>query len=684
MNGILFSIIVVLSFAGFFYFTTRKIRIMKSLQPDNRLNDIGARIKRVITMGFLQSRMIKGDWKPGIMHTIIFYGFTILLIRKIQLFIIAFNETFAYPTLAGEIYASIKDLTELAVIAAVCYAFYRRFVIKPNRFEPNREAILVLSLIMTIMVTDFLYDGFKFALLENNYFQEASEETLAMLQGEKKFAFVGGTLGSIFAGLGLHWLELGYHLFYWVQILTVFGFLVLIPMGEHFHIVTALPTLFFGEKSPLNKVPKVDLEALMDEDDESEEEPKVGIATAKDLIWKDALDVFTCTECGRCKEACPTFLTDKPLSLKWVNDSLKHHLIEQRDTLAKTVEEIEEEELLPPLVGDIISEDTLWACTTCGYCESSCPLELEHLGKFYRMRQNRVMMEGEVPEELQGAFDNYENCSNAWGLNPDTRGEWAEDQDVPLVEDAEQVKELDYLFYVGSAQSFDSRNQKVARSFVKIMKAAGVKFAILGAEEGSTGECVRRAGNEMLFQELAGTLVETLNEYEVKKIVTCDPHAYNSLKNEYPEFGGNYEVIHHTQLIDKLLAEGKIKVGADFERVIYHEPCYLGRHNDEYQAPRNIIDRVTKDTPFEFAMSREKSMCCGAGGGRMWMEETIGSRINVTRVEQALEHNPKVIATACPYCTIMIEDGVTYKNKEEEIQTKDIAELVADALVMEV
>lgn len=683
MNGILFSIIVVLSFAGFTYFASIKLRIMKQLQPDVRWNDMPNRLRNVIVNGFMQSRMIRGDWKPGIMHTTIFYGFTILLIRKIQLFVIAFNEEFAYPGLAGGIYAALKDLTELAVILAVCYAFYRRFVVKPDRFEPNREAILVLSLIMVIMVTDILYDGFKFALLEGGYL-EFSATALEHLQHEKDFAFIGGTLGSMLAGLNPSILDLGYHLSYWIQIITVFGFLVLIPMGEHFHIVTAIPTLFFAGPSPRNTVPKVDLEALMDDDDESEEEPKVGIANAKDLSWKDALDAFTCTECGRCKESCPTYLTDKPLSLKWVHDSVKHHLLDVREHLDKSDEEIEEKELLPPLVGDIISEDTLWACTTCGFCEQACPIELEHLGKFYKMRQHQVMMEGEVPAELQGAFDNYERASNPWGLNSDTRGDWAEDQDIPTVSDAEEVKELDYLFYVGSAQSFDSRNQKVAKAFVKILKAAGIKFGILGAAEGSTGECVRRAGNEMLFQELAGTLVETLNEMEVKKIITCDPHAFNSLKNEYPEFDGNYEVIHHTQLIDQLISEGRIKVSPDFERVIYHEPCYLGRHNGEYEAPRNIIAAVTKDEPMEFDMNREKSMCCGAGGGRMWMEETIGSRINITRVEQALEHNPKVIATACPYCTIMMTDGVTHKGKEEEIETRDIAELVADALAMEV
>lgn len=677
MFPIIITLLLGASLVGFTYFSFKKLSIVRALQPEVRWDNIGARVTNLINLGFLQKRMLSMELKPGLMHFVIFYGFTTLLFRKIQLIVIAYNETFVYPGLVGGLYASFKDFIELAVICAVLYSFYRRFVLKPKRLEPNKEAILILSMIMTIMVTDFLYDGFKFALFAN------SNEGLAH---EASFAFIGGALGKAFSGMPENVLQIGYQASYMIQMITVLTFLVLLPIGEHFHIVTALPALFLSARGPLNKVPSADLSAFFDEeeddDDEEEEDEddfKVGIHTAKDLLWKDGLDVFTCTECGRCKDACPTFLTDKPLSLKWVNDSIKHHLLDHRETLLKDADQIGEDEL-PPLVGDIISEDTLWACTTCGYCEQACPIELEHLNKFYKMRQYKVMIDAEVPEELQNAFDNYERASNPWGLNSDTRGDWAEELDVPMVEDADQVKELDYLFYVGSAQSFDSRNQKVAKAFVNILRAAGVKFAILGAEEGSTGECVRRAGNELLFQMLAMQLTETLNEYGVTKIVTCDPHAFNSLKNEYPEFNGNYEVIHHTQLINQLLAQGKIKVNADFERVIYHEPCYLGRHNKEYEAPRQIIKKLTKDQPLEFDLNREKSMCCGAGGARMWMEETIGSRINVTRVDQAMAKNPKIIATACPYCTIMLTDGVAHHNKEEEIQTKDIAELVAEAL----
>jgi Fe-S oxidoreductase len=403
---------------------------------------------------------------------------------------------------------------------------------------------------------------------------------------------------------------------------------------------------------------------------------KVGARTVRDLTWKEGLDAFTCTECGRCKDACPTFLTGKPLSLKGVNDGVKKHLLAERETILAG-----KDDALPALVGSVISEDTLWACTTCGYCEAACPIELEHLGKFFRLRQHRVMMDGEFPHELKNVFEAYEATSNPWGLPADTRADWAKGLDVPVVSSPEEMKGFDYLFYVGSAESFDPRGQKIARAFAEILQEAGVRFAMLGSAETSTGECVRRAGNEMLFQTLAEQLVGTLASLGVARIVTCDPHAFNSLKNEYPEFGGKYEVVHHTQLIDELVKAGRVRLSPSFERVIYHEPCYLGRHNGEYEAPRAIIAKLAKDAPLEFPLAREKAMCCGAGGGRMWMEETIGKRINVARVEQALPQSPQVIATACPYCAVMMEDALAVGGHAGTIAARDIAELVAEGMV---
>lgn len=667
MSPVGITLLMLLAFGGFGFLTWRKLRIVAALQPEPRLDHPVARLGTVLGNGLLQRRMIRGEWKPGLMHTVLFLGFLSLLLRKLQLIAIGYDEGFAPTGAVGGAFAWFKDLVEVAVTLAVAYAFYRRLVLKPARLEPNREGLLILSLIAVIMVTDFAFDGFRFALLADEY---------PAIAHERDFAPVGGALAAAFSRWPAATLETGYVLSYWVQMATVFSFLVLLPVGEHFHIVTALPTLYFRRGRPANAVPTVDLETAMSEDAD-EADMKVGARTAADLSWKDGLDVFTCTECGRCKDACPTFLTGKPLSMKWVNDSLKHHVFENRSALVSGGDALES---LPPLVPDVIAEDTLWACTTCGYCEAACPIELEHLPRFYRMRQHRVLMDGEFPHELKAVFHAYEVQGNAWGLPADTRGDWARELGVPVASTPEDVAGLDYLFYVGSAESFDPRGQKIARAFVEVLREAGIRFAILGAAEPTTGECVRRAGNEMLFQELAARLVETLNGLGVKRIVTCDPHAFNSLRNEYPEFGGRWEVVHHSRLIADLVASGRIAVQPAFERVLLHDPCYLGRHNGEYEAPRALVARVSSDTPPEFSLHRERAMCCGAGGGRMWMEETIGERINLLRTKQALALEPSVIATACPYCAVMIGDGLKALDPEDRVQALDIAELAAAAM----
>ena len=670
MSPLGITLLMLAGFGGFAWLAWRKLAIVVRLQPEVRWDHPGARLKAVLVNGFLQHRMIARDWKPGLMHAVIFLGFMSLLLRKVQLIAIGYHEPFVYPGLAGGLFAALKDVVELAVLAALVYAFWRRYVQRPRRLERNREALLVLVLITVIMITDLLYDGFRFALYSS---------ADAGIAHERGFAFAGSAFATAFAGWPTAVLKAGYHLSYWTQLATVFFFLAILPTGEHFHIATALPTLFFRRGGPTNVVPSVDLEKMMS-DDADAGDLRVGVHTARDLVWKDGLDAFTCTECGRCKDACPTFLTGKPLSLKWVNDSLKHHLVEQRDVLLAAPPADGAEDPLPPLMGTVISEETLWACTTCGYCEAACPIELEHLSKFYKLRQHRVMMDGEFPHELKPVFEAYESQSNPWGLPSQTRADWARDLDLPRLTEAARTADYDVLFYVGSAQSFDPRGQKIARAFVAILRAAGVRFAILGDAETSTGECVRRAGNEMLFQQLATTLVATLNDLGVKRIVTCDPHAYNSLKNEYPAFGGHYQLEHHTQVIARLLAERRITLAPLFERVIFHDPCYLGRHNGEYEAPRQVIRLLAKDTPLDFALQREKAMCCGAGGARMWLEETLGTRINVARTEQALEAGPQVIATACPYCAVMIGDGLKALGRDAEVANKDIAELVAEAL----
>ena len=661
-------VLLLAAFIAFAWLSARKLRIVTALQPEVRWDHPWDRLRTVVTNGLLQQRMIRREWKPGLMHTVIFLGFVSLLVRKLQLVAIGFDAEFALTGTLGDAFTACKDLVEVGVLLAVGYAFYRRLLLKPARLERNAEGLLVLGLIAAIMITDLAFDAFRFAHLA---------DSVPAIAHEQGHAPIGGRLASLVA----HWpppaLATAAAISYWTQMAMVCAFLVLMPLGEHFHIVTALPSLFFRRGRPANAVPTVDLSPLLD-DSADAGELKVGVRSAADLVWKDALDAFTCTECGRCKDACPAFLTGKPLSMKGVNDSLKRHLLESRAAILAGGQATAR---LPSIVGEVISEDTLWACTTCGYCEAACPIELELLPKFYRLRQHRVLMEGEFPVELKNVFDAYEVQSNPWGLPADTRGDWARGLDVPLLRSREDMAQVDWLFYVGSAESFDQHGQKIARAFVEILREAGVSFGILGALEPTTGECVRRAGNELLFQQLASTLVETLNGLGVQRVVTCDPHAFNSLRNEYPAFGGHWDVVHHTQLIARLLAGGRVAVRPTHERVLLHDPCYLGRHNGEFDAPRAVLGRITKDSPLEFPLHREKSMCCGAGGARMWMEEHIGTRINVTRVEQGLPLRPSVIATACPYCTVMLGDGIKALPASAPVVVRDIAELVAAAMV---
>src|SRR5512134_1571393 len=417
MSPVAITLLMATGFAAFGILAWRKLAIVAALAPENRLDHPGERLLRLLKMGFGQSRLLSGEWRSGLMHAAIFVGFITLLIRKLHLIVIGYSETVTIPGAFGAGYTAWKDFVELAVLAALGYGFWRRFVSKPRRLEPNREALLVLTLITLIMLTDFGFDAFRFAKLAPAH---------AAIAHEQAWAWIGGPLAGALAGLSPAAIDFGYQAFYWVQMLTVFCFLAILPVGEHFHIVTALPVVYLGRDAPVNRVPSVDLTPLMD-DTADPDQLQIGAKTALDLTWKEGLDAFTCTECGRCKDSCPTYLTGKPLSMKWVHDSLKRHLLDKRDAILAGGEAAAD---LPALVGEVIGEDTLWACTTCGYCEAACPIELEHLPKFFGMRQHRVLMEGAFPHELKAVFEAYEAQSNPWGFPADTRGDWAADLGV--------------------------------------------------------------------------------------------------------------------------------------------------------------------------------------------------------------------------------------------------------------
>ncbi len=388
MSPTAISLMMALAFAGFAWLAWRKLSIVAALSPENRVDQPLARLRSVLINGFLQQRMLRREWRAGLMHALIFFGFMALLLRKLHLIAIGFDEAASFPDAFGGPFAAFKDAIELVVIAAVVYALWRRLVLHPPRLERNREALVVLALILAIMLSDFAFDAFRFTQLASSW---------PAVAHERDWAFVGAALANFTSTLTPETLRLGYHGFYWLQMATVFSFLVLLPAGEHFHIVTALPALYFRRGRPGQRVPTVDLDALMNASDESQ--MKAGVRTALDLSWKRGLDAFTCTECGRCKDACPTHLTGKPLSLKAVNDSLKHHLQGERERILRGDPQHE----LPPLIGGVISDDTLWACTSCGYCEAACPIELEHLDSFFQMRQHQVMIEGAFPHELKKA-----------------------------------------------------------------------------------------------------------------------------------------------------------------------------------------------------------------------------------------------------------------------------------------
>jgi Fe-S oxidoreductase len=499
--------------------------------------------------------------------------------------------------------------------------------------------------------------------------------------------------GKLISPLGVGANRMIMTIMFWLHIITQLTFLNILPLGKHFHVITALPNVFFKSLDyPHEKTKLLDLE-----DESVWEDESLGINHIHQLNWKQGLDLYTCTECGRCKEVCPTYTTDKPLNLFDFNMQLKNELLDNADNLikrsalaatipsdgdAEQTEKIKAEmaELnsQKQLIGDVIAEDTLWACTTCRACEEVCPVTIEHIPRIVAMRQGQSLMAGVYPDELNVALKGLERNGNPWGIGYDKRADWAEGLGVKMMADDADV---DYLLWVGCAGSFDDRAKKVSTGLVKILQKADISFAILGVEEKCTGDFARRIGNEMMYQMMAQENIETLNNYQVKKIITACPHCLNTLKHEYPQMGGNYQVVHHTELIDQLLKAGKITLNPSLEGgLTYHGPCYLGRYNSVYDQPRSILKSISKEGLTELDRYRQESFCCGAGGGRMWMEETIGKRINEERAEEIVDRKVANVAVGCPFCLTMIEDGMKELGKEEEIKTQDIAELVAQNL----
>jgi Fe-S oxidoreductase len=651
----LFLIVAAAAFGYSGYRFSLLFRMMKAHQgKSDRLDHIAARVRTTIANVLGQKAVLRKK-NAGIMHATIFWGFLVITLGTLEQFATTLYQPANFEFIGHGPYAALvfmQDLFTLAVLLAVGYACYRRYVVRPEGLGKSRDANIVLALTGSLMVAILMMNGFHLAGLQPWY---ASSMPISRTIASFLTGLSLGDQGT-YVALGTFWK--------WVHMLLVLGFAVYIPSSKHLHIVAAGPNTF------LRTLPREKGMKPINFEDESV--TQYGAAKVSDLSWKDALDYYTCTECGRCQDLCPAHNTQKPLSPKMLILDLKENMFRNKERLlAGKLDEITH------VIDENVTEDVIWACTSCRACEIACPVFIEHTDKIYDIRRNLVMMESRFPAEAQSVFKNMETNATPWAFSASDRANWAEGLSIKTMAEDSQV---DVLLWVGCAGSYDDRNKKVLRSFANLLKKAQVKFAILGTEEQCTGDPARRIGNEYLYQTLAKANIETLNRYNVKKIVTACPHCFNTIKNEYKDFGGQYEVLHHSQFIAGLISQGKLKPTKSIdETVTFHDSCYLGRWNNVYEQPRDILKSIPSARLVEMKSNHDSSMCCGAGGGRMWMEEKIGKRVNVARTEQALDTKAGIVAASCPFCMTMITDGVKTKEMQDKVRVMDIAELVDQA-----
>ena len=649
-----FAIITIGIFVYGFY---RRYLLWRVGQPENRLDRIPTRIMMVLKYALGQARVIRQAY-PGLMHVLLFAGMTILFIGTLLVMLQAdiLDPLFSVRFLKSTFYLFYSvtlDVFGVLAILGLLLAAYRRLVLKPKNLRNRRDDAVIIALLLAILISGFTIEGLRIAVTRPVW-----------------------ALWSPFGYLLARWFQaLGWspetlrtlHVWnWWSHMLLGMAFIAYIPFSKLFHLVSAPVNIFFQSLDSPGALKKMELEEI----------ENFGASRINHFSWKDLMDLDACTECGRCSDACPAANTDKPLSPMDLIQNLKHYM-EVAAPVATSDNGDELPEGVPAMVGETIADDVLWSCTTCRACMEACPVYVEHIPKIIEMRRHLVLEESRFPTEVITTFKNLETNGNPWGISPEDRENWTEGLEVPRMRD---VQEAEYLFWVGCAGAYDARSQKVAQAMVRILNAAGVNYAILGAEETCTGDSARRIGNEYLFQILAEQNVETLNQYKFQKILTICPHCMNTLQNEYPQFGGNYQVIHHTELIEALIRNGKIQLKHPIKQTVtYHDSCYLGRYNDIYEAPRVVLSAIPGITLKEMPRSRENGFCCGAGGGRMWMEEPM-PKINHARVNEAAELHPDVVSTACPFCATMINDGINETGRTEEMEGKDIALLVAEAM----
>ncbi|MBP2076252.1 (Fe-S)-binding protein [Oceanobacillus polygoni] len=684
INWIAFLIITFYALYLFVKVVSTRIAYIKLGKKSEFDGEIKLRLQRVWTIVFGQSKLLK-DKKSGIIHVMMFYGFILVQFGAIDMFVKGLSPGNHLPF--GVLYPGFvffQELVTLMILVAVVWAFYRRYMEKLVRLKRGFKAGLVLIFIGTLMLSVLFGNGM--ALLWHGHDVTWTEPVPSVI------------------ALALGWLsqDVAMVLFYiawWVHTVTLLSFLVYVPQSKHAHLLAAPINVFLSKQVP-GKLEKIDFD--IDEDsEENEEEISFGVGKVEDFEQYQMLDFYACVECGRCTDVCPAAGTGKMLSPMDIMVKVRDHLTEKGAAItgksawvpsyaftntvgnqASAQNEAAATVQSASLIGDVITEEELSGCTTCRNCEDACPVNNEHVGTIIDMRRYLVMTEGKMDSDIQRAVTNIERQGNPWGLSKKDRIKWRDEDEsayIPTVKELKKEgKEFEYLFWVSSMGAFDSRSQKIAIAFAKLMNQAGVSFAILGNTEANSGDTARRIGNEFLFQEIAEKNIKTFEKNGVMKIVTIDPHAYNIFKNEYPDFGYTAEVYHHTQMLFDLVKSGKLKPErAINEKLTYHDSCYLGRYNGVYDPPREILTSIPGLELVEMDRSRENGMCCGAGGGLMWTEETTGNRINVARTEQALAVQPSMISSACPYCLTMLSDGTKAKEVDEDISTMDVAEILA-------